>query len=153
MMYAHVVNATIDQTAGVLPSQATRLDDPTKIILGFPTASIADQQACGWFAVTDTAQPVPAAGHTSDRTVQNVAGTWTVVWVDRLMTTQETADATANTNRATILAQAATALTNNATYIALAAPTTAQNTAQIKALSQQVDKLIRLATNVLDAVT
>lgn len=179
-MYAHVVNNTIDQTAGVLPSQATRLDDPTKIVLGFPTASITDQQACGWYAVTDVAQPADTPTKTSDRSLTLVANVPTVTWTSRNKTQAEIDATTANTNGTNIrsLAQgaiatnvAALALTNptaaNNTYIALASPTTAQQTAQVKALSQQVNALvaqvraltqqnnylIRLALNQFDATT
>lgn len=180
-MYVHTTdNTTYDEQVGALPSQAPRLDDPTKIVLGLPYADVATQEACGWYAVTDTPQPTPAAGDTVDRSIQNVNSTWTVVWTERPMTTQEQADATASTNRATLLTQAANALTanatflglpdptaNNNTYLALSSPTNAQVVAQVKALTQQsnayvaqlkaltqqVDKLIRLATNVLDATS
>lgn len=47
--------------------------------------------------------------------------------------------------QATLISQANTALTNNATYLALQSPTTAQALAQVRALTQQVDGLIRLA--------
>lgn len=47
-------------------------------------------------------------------------------------------------NEATLTARAAAALTSNATYLALSAPTAAQNTAQIKALTAQVQAVIRL---------
>lgn len=56
-------------------------------------------------------------------------------------------------NKATIKGQAATALTNNATYLAIASPTNAQIAAQVKALTQQNNKLIRLAINRLEATT
>ena len=59
----------------------------------------------------------------------------------------------AATNRATMVTQATTALAGNATYIALASPSAAQNTAQIKALTQQNNKIIRLLVNKLDATT
>lgn len=53
---------------------------------------------------------------------------------------------TSATNRAALLTKARTAQTTNATYLALASPTTAQNTAQIRALTRQVNALIKLAT-------
>lgn len=40
----------------------------------------------------------------------------------------------------------------NATYLALASPSSAQNTAQIKALTRQVNAMLRLQRGVLDAV-
>lgn len=54
------------------------------------------------------------------------------------------------TNRADLEAKAGTALTTNATFLAIANPTTAQVTTQVKALTRQVDALIRLVTNRLD---
>ena len=68
------------------------------------------------------------------------------------------ADATAAaqtqaTNRAALVAKATTALDANATYLARTAPTTAQNTAQIKALTRQVNALIKLTVNDLDSTT
>jgi hypothetical protein len=57
------------------------------------------------------------------------------------------------TNRAALLAKAATALTTNATYLAIASPTNAQNTAQVKALTRQVNALLKLATAALSDTT
>lgn len=54
-------------------------------------------------------------------------------------------------NQQTLQQQAQAALANNRTYIALSAPSTAQNTAQIKALSQQMQALIRMALGQFDA--
>lgn len=42
-------------------------------------------------------------------------------------------------------------LADNKTYLAIATPTTAQNAAQIKAITRQVNRLIRLALNDLAA--
>lgn len=58
---------------------------------------------------------------------------------------------TAQGNAATIRQNALNALAANRTYTALAAPSTAQNTAQIKALSQQMNSVIRLLLGQLDA--
>lgn len=54
-------------------------------------------------------------------------------------------------NRRTLEQRAVTALAANATYLARTSPTTAQQTAQIKALTQQVNALIRLQAGALDA--
>lgn len=56
----------------------------------------------------------------------------------------------AEVNRQTIHTQAAAALTANNTYLAIGSPSAAQNAAQIKALTRQVNKLIRLAVGKLD---
>lgn len=60
-------------------------------------------------------------------------------------------DVTAETNDRAIRDQAAQAMVGNRAYVALAAPTAAQTTAQVKALSQQMNALIRLALGQLDA--
>ena len=56
----------------------------------------------------------------------------------------------ADLNRRTIENQARAALDANRAYVALAAPTAAQTTAQVKALSRQVNGAIRLLVNALD---
>lgn len=56
-------------------------------------------------------------------------------------------------NRVNIEGKAITALTGNATYLALGSPTNAQNLAQIRALTRQMNALIKLTLNQLDDVT
>jgi hypothetical protein len=56
-------------------------------------------------------------------------------------------------NRRALVAKAQAALASNATYLARSAPTTAQNTAQIKALTQQTNALIRLVVKALDSTS
>jgi hypothetical protein len=55
-----------------------------------------------------------------------------------------------NTNRSLIFQQALDAIAANKAFIALTAPTNAQVLAQMKALSRQVDGLMRLALNKFD---
>lgn len=55
------------------------------------------------------------------------------------------------TNQRTLQQQAQAALISNRTYIALAAPTTAQTTAQVKALTQQMQAVMRMALGQFDA--
>lgn len=55
-------------------------------------------------------------------------------------------------NAETLRERAATALTNNADFLALASPTQAQAVAQIKALTRQVNGLIRLGLDRLDSI-
>ena len=56
-------------------------------------------------------------------------------------------------NKDSIVSKMQTAQTNNATYLAIASPTSAQNTAQVKALTRQVNALIKLAINDLGNTT
>lgn len=69
----------------------------------------------------------------------------------RPYTTEENADAdtrateaTEATNESTLIDKARTALTNNANFLAIASPTTAQAVTQVKALTRQVNALIKL---------
>lgn len=52
--------------------------------------------------------------------------------------------------RSTLEQRVRDALVANVTYLAVAAPTAAQNTAQIKSLTRQVNALIRLQLRALD---
>jgi len=54
-------------------------------------------------------------------------------------------------NRTSINAFLKTAIDENKVYTALTAPTTTQNTKQIKALTKQTNKMIRLMLNLLDS--
>lgn len=55
-------------------------------------------------------------------------------------------------NATTLRTRAQTALAANATYLAIASPTAAQVATQSKALTRQVDALIRLSIGQLDSV-
>ena len=74
--------------------------------------------------------------------------------VNRPFTAEENAIAdalavqdTQNANKQALLQKAAAALTANASFLALASPTTAQAVTQVKALTRQVNALIKLAVN------
>lgn len=54
------------------------------------------------------------------------------------------------TNAQVIAQRAATAVANNQTFLAIASPTAAQVSAQVTALTKQVDGLIRFAFNIFD---
>lgn len=58
---------------------------------------------------------------------------------------------TEQVNDETIRSQALSALVANKTFVGLASPSTAQNAAQIKALTRQVNGIIRLVLGALDA--
>jgi hypothetical protein len=53
-------------------------------------------------------------------------------------------------NEVTVRDQASAALATNATFLGIASPTNAQTAAQVKALTRQVDGLIRLAVGRFD---
>lgn len=56
-------------------------------------------------------------------------------------------------NRAALLSKAHTALSANATFLAIASPTTAQAVTQVKALTRQINALIKLELNDLADVS
>lgn len=56
-------------------------------------------------------------------------------------------------NESTIRSNITTALTNNATYLGRANPSVAQNTAQIQALTRQINGLMRLVDKRLDTLS
>lgn len=60
---------------------------------------------------------------------------------------------TSTNNQATIAQQAQGALATNNTYLGLASPTNAQVAAQVKALTQQNNRLIRLALGLFDGTS
>lgn len=86
-MYAYVTDGTV-QAEGTLPRSARRLDTG-QWVLGLHDATIALQQACGWYQATDTARPADTATTTYDRSVELVDGTPTVVWTERPKTQSE----------------------------------------------------------------
>ena len=87
MTYALVTDDTIQQIGG-LPKSARRLDNDAWV-MGLANASTEAQQACGWYAVTDTARPGDTDTTTFDRSIELVAGVPTVVWTERDKTEAE----------------------------------------------------------------
>lgn len=148
-MYAQVTANEVTTTTGRLPGAARRLDT-REWVMGLATAPTDLQQACGWYAVTDTTRPADDATTTYDRSITIQNGVPTVTWTARAKTAPELANDTANTNRATIQQQAAAALDANRTFLAIASPTNAQTLAQVKALTRQNQGIIRLLLNQLD---
>jgi hypothetical protein len=74
--------------------------------------------------------------------------TWTVIYRDTNQTIEqdeagEQRVTYANPNEDTLRKQAAQALDSNRAFLALASPTAAQNAIQIKALTRQVQAIIR----------
>jgi hypothetical protein len=129
-MFALVVNNAI-QAVGRLPDSARRLDSG-QWVLGLPTASAAIQQACGWFAVTDTPRPADTSTTTHERDVVLVSGVPTVRWTSVPKSTQAI-------NRATIDSQIAAALAElDALIAAPAVPTVPDGTLTTAQLSEAV---------------
>lgn len=91
-------------------------------------------------------------------TVKNENGVLTYYDNDIVITLAEakalvgaTPEGARSVNEKTLLDRAGQALTSNREFLDVAAPTNAQSLAQIKALTRQVNALIRLVTKNLDA--
>ena len=118
---------------------------------------------CGWFPDRPwdlPTVPVPGAVVIGGNGVQTFPEPLTPATVRAAIAADVALDAAAaaaqavlDGNAATLRSRAQTALAANATFLAIGSPTTAQVTAQSKALTRQVDALIRLAVNALDSVS
>jgi rhamnose utilization protein RhaD (predicted bifunctional aldolase and dehydrogenase) len=93
MKYAQVIDGKIE-TIGRLPDSGEELDGRAWV-MGLSNASVAKQEACGWFVLNDDAvRPADTAEESSDRTIKLVNGRPTVVFTVRPKTDAElTADA------------------------------------------------------------
>jgi hypothetical protein len=93
MKYAQVIDGKIE-TVGRLPESGEELDGKAWV-MGLSNASVAKQEACGWFVLIDDAvRPADTAEESSDRTIELVNGRPTVVFTVRPKTDAElTADA------------------------------------------------------------
>lgn len=150
-MYALVVTNTIQALATRLPNSARRLDTGAWV-MGLATATVALQQATGWYAVVDVAKPADTQTHTHDRTITLVGGIPTETWTQRLWTAEELAARTADTNAATIRSRAETALTANAAFLAIGpAPTNVQVRDHVILMTKECTGLIRLVLDKLDS--
>lgn len=145
MTYALVLDGQI-QSVGPLPRGASRLSDRAWLQPLDP----ADAASCGYLEVVDVERPADTAQVTHDRSVELVDGTPTVVWTQRAWTPEELTARTEAANGSTIRTQAETVLTANRTFLGLASPTNAQTLAQVRALTRQMNGLIRLTIGHLD---
>jgi rhamnose utilization protein RhaD (predicted bifunctional aldolase and dehydrogenase) len=93
MKYAQVIDGKIE-TVGRLPESGEELVGRAWV-MGLSNASVAKQEACGWFVLNDDAvRPADTAEESSDRTIELVNGQPTVVFTVRPKTDAElTADA------------------------------------------------------------
>lgn len=138
MTYAFVVSNTITRTGGI-PQVWTRPNGT--VVVGYnlrPDLWPLD----GWLPVVDEGPtPGPLQTGTVVLTVEatRVVRTWTAI-----------ADVPTAVNADAIRTAAAAALDANRTYLAIASPTNAQNLAQIRALTRQANRLIRLQLGLLD---
>ena len=130
MSYAYVTSNTVNAEAGRVPVAARRLDTG-QWVLGLRDASVELQEACGWFAVTDTPRPADTDTDTHDRSVELIPGP-TVVWTERPWTPDELAGRVAaaeSTARRTTLQAAMSTLRQWSDEAQATTVTTGNNTA------------------------
>lgn len=123
-------------------------------LLGPPDTGWSPQLAalCGFVPVVETDPPTVTGAQVAESTVALVGGVPTRTWSVRPKSAPELAADTSAGNGRTLETKLRAALATNATYLAVVAPTNAQNTAQVKALTRQVNGLVRrtLAADLLD---
>jgi hypothetical protein len=143
--YVHVVDGTIIAGSETTqPRNLIRTADGASVLWS-PYITPAELAACGWLAVADTARPADTPTQTTDRFVELVAGQPTVVWHVRNWTPDELTARARDANRdiLTALTKAQTALTTNSTFLALGTPTNAQAVTQTRALTRQINGVLR----------
>ena len=148
MSYVHVTGNVIDSPETGRPSELRTAEGATVLWSEYITPQ--ELAACGWFSVTAVVKPADTATHTFVRSVALVAGVPTETWTQRAKTQDELTADRDQANSATIRTQAETALANNRTYLQIASPTNAQVVAQVRALTQQNNGVIRLVLGKLD---
>lgn len=138
-MYAHVTSGVVDSVGP--PPQLVFQDGRWWDLRDRDPATLA---LVGWYPVTEAARPADTATTRWEPAFTFNGGTVTQSWVEVPKSAAEIQAQTEQTNRDALLAKARNALTVNATYLGVASPTNAQNLAQIRALTRQVNALIKL---------
>lgn len=150
MSYVHLTTANKIDSAEVTRPTELQLRDGSGTRLWWEGITDAELAETGWFKVFPIAQPADTATTTSDRSLTVVAGTPREQWTQRPKTQAEIDADAATANNSTIRQQANVALADNRTYLAVASPTNVQVAAQVRALTQQMNGVIRLVLGKLD---
>ena len=147
-LYAHVTDNVVDQVGQ--PPAVVLVDGRWYDLRPRDPAVLA---VAGWVEAVETPRPADTDTTTHD-SGWIIDGDHAVqTWTPRPWTTDEQAARTESANETTIRDKATTALGTNTTFLGITSPTNAQNAAQIKALTRQVNGLIRLAIRKLDGTT
>jgi len=88
-MFAFVVNDAIVEAPVALPRSARRVAPPNPGDWVMVLGSVEDQEACGYFVVTEFSPPVVTAAQRAEFTVEMVGGVPTQVWTVRAETPLE----------------------------------------------------------------
>lgn len=149
MSYVHLTLANvIDSPEVSRPTELQLRTGGTR--LWSPYITDAELNACGWYKVATVARPDDTPTTTFDRSVVvNIVGP-TELWTVRNKTQPELDADRDQANATSIRSQATQALADNRTYLAIASPTNAQVVAQVRALTQEMNGVIRLVLGKLD---
>ena len=150
MSYVHLSLANVIDSPETNRPTDLRLRDGTGTRLWWEGITEAELNQCGWFKVATVPRPADTPTTTYDRSVIVTLTVPTELWTARNKTQAELDADRDAANNTTIRQQANTALDNNRTYLAIATPTVAQVTAQVRALTQQMNGVIRLVLGKLD---
>ena len=150
MSYVHLSLANQIDSPEVLRPTELQLRNGSGTRLWWEGITDAELNQCGWFKVATVPRPTDTATTTTDRSVIVTLTVPTELWTVRNKTQAELDSDRDTANGTTIRSQANTALDNNRTYLAVATPTVAQVTAQVRALTQQMNGVIRLVLGKLD---
>jgi hypothetical protein len=144
MSYVHVTLANVIDSPEVgRPTALTLRTGGTRLWWdGITDAELAE---CGWFKVALVARPADTPTTTTDRSVVWSLSGPTELWTSRAKTQAELDAERDQANGVTIRSQADAALTANRTFLAIATPTNVQLSAQVRALTQQMNGVIRVA--------
>ena len=165
MAFSYVVDGVLVTPRAVLPASARRLSDQAWV-MGLATASAADQESCGYFVITETAPPTPAANQRLVEDIVLVDGRPVQQWTLRAETPEEGAIRLAAENREALMAQVASNVaTLLATVTALNEITGRTNanindnpavaikdlTREVKTVARQTIRISRAFARVLDS--
>ena len=101
LMFVHVTDGTADKFRHRPPTEGVRADTG-QTVSGIPPDDLTLLAACGWHPVTPNPRPDDTPTDTHERSIENVAGTWTEVWTPRPWTQTELDARQADTNRTAI---------------------------------------------------
>jgi hypothetical protein len=142
-MWAEIVDGAVAATRGRLPGSLRRVDSGAWVCP--PDGSWSDVEAalCGWFQVAEVAAPAVTAAQVAEPSIGVVNGLPVQQWTIRAKTADELAADTATRVHGDLRTRMRAAVGDNAAYLAIGAPTNAQNLAQIRRLTRQMNALIR----------
>lgn len=150
MSYVHLSLANVIDSPEVTRPTDLHLRDGSGTRLWSEYITEAELNQCGWFKVITVSRPADTPTQTSDRSLIVSLSGPTELWTVRNKTQAELDADRDQANNTTIRQQANNALADNRTYLQIPSPTNVQVIAQVRALTQQMNGVIRLILGKLD---